>query len=135
MSRLPLILTLLSGLGMGACQGPKQAVSSSQTEASATVANAVRAWEVVLGGRVIGVVVEFAEVGGGRGFHSIRNAHHQELGMVDEHGRTWRYRAHSDEPDWLVTGTVFDGTRAILGVGEEAEVYEVSLETLLREAH
>lgn len=96
--------------------------------------NPVRAWEIASDGSVIGVVVLFEEFRGSRSFYSVRNKDQQELGLVDEHGRAWRYHAHETEPAWLVTGTVFDGVRAILGVGPEAAVYEVPLATLLREA-
>lgn len=93
-----------------------------------------RAWEVVAGGRVVGVVVEFREAGQPRRFFSVRNPEQQELGLVDEHGRAWRSRAHEDEPEWLGTGTVAEGATRILGLESTATLFEVPLSTLAREA-
>jgi hypothetical protein len=99
----------------------------------ATWSAPARAWEVVSGGRVLGVVVEFREEQGGRGFHSVRNGQQQELGLVDAHGRAWRFRAHEDEPEWLGSGTVAEGAARILGLSGTATLFEVPLETLARE--
>lgn len=93
------------------------------------------AWELVLGGRVVGVVVEFDDADGARRFFSVRNPAHQELGMVDAHGRWWRYHPHEEEAEWLGTGTVSEGAREILGLERAPEVYEVELQTLSAEAH
>lgn len=121
-----LILPLIAG----GCLGPNQQSLRDRNEAVAAVSQAVRAWEIVLDGVVQGIVVEFEELGGERGFYSVRNASHQELGMVDELGRSWRYQVHAPEPDWLGTGTVLEGARKILGLPEGAEGFEVPLETL-----
>lgn len=98
------------------------------------MSHAARAWELVQDGRVVGVVVEFEENAGERHFFSVRNPDQQELGMVDEHGRAWRFVPHSDEPEWLGTGTVLEGARRVLQLDPEAAAFEVGLETLAREA-
>jgi hypothetical protein len=126
------LVLLLPLLGAG-CLGPNQQSLRDRNEATATAAEAVRAWEIVLDGEVRGRVIEFAELGGERGFHSVRNARHQELGMIDDLGRSWRYQPHADEPDWLGTGTVLEGARAILNLPESAEGFEVPLATLRKE--
>lgn len=102
----------------------------SDPEAQVTISSAARAWHVVQDGRVLGILVEFEERDGPRGFFSVRNPQHQELGMVDEHGRSWRYRPHAEEPEWLGTGTVLEGVRGILGLGPGAELVEVDLALL-----
>lgn len=102
----------------------------NEAEAQVTISAAVRAWEVVEAGRVVGVLVEFEERGGERRFFSARNPEQQELGMIDEQGRAWRYRPHASEPEWLGTGTVSEGVRRILELGTGAELLEVTLEVL-----
>ena len=83
-------------------------------------------------GRVLGELVHFqspeiATVA----YWSVRNRHGQELGLVDRLGRAWRRRPHA-EPEWLMTGTVEEGARMILGVPPEALLVEVSLDSLAR---
>ncbi len=124
---------LILPLAAASCLGPDQQSLHDRTEVTAAVAEPVRAWEIVMDGQVLGIIVQFAELGGERGFHSVRNAQHQELGMVDDLGRSWRYQAHAPEPDWLGTGTIFQGARAILDLPESAEAFEVPIETLRSE--
>ncbi|MFT6364299.1 MAG: hypothetical protein ACJAZ8_002724, partial [Planctomycetota bacterium] len=63
----------------------------------------------------IGWLVRFQEDGeGGRSFYSVRNLHHQELGLVDTHGRAWRFEPFDREPNWLGSGSVPDGVSRIL---------------------
>lgn len=97
------------------------------------VARPVRAWELVQADRVVGVVVEFAEEEGRR-FYSVRNAWHQELGLVDENGRAWRYRPHERDADWLGSGTVAEGAARVLGLEGDAAVFEVELASLHADA-
>ncbi len=89
------------------------------------------AFELVERGRVVGVVVEFVELGGDRRFFSVRNDLQQELGLVDQDGRFWRYRAHGEEDaEWIGTGTVLQGAIRILEAHEGCELFEVDLELL-----
>jgi hypothetical protein len=89
------------------------------------------AWRAIEGPRSLGFVLRF-EPSSGRhaAFHSVRNVWNQELGLVDAEGRAWRYRPHAREPLWLGTGTVLDGTRAILSAGEDLELLPVDLSEL-----
>lgn len=89
-------------------------------------AEAVFAWEVREGGALVGHVVRFAtSETRPKTWYSIRNAHQQELGLVDADGRAWRYRPHQREPEWLGTGTVAKGARLVLGAGEGAEMIAI----------
>lgn len=75
---------------------------------------AVRRLLVVHEGRQLGELVRFEAANSGQGaYWSVRNRHGQELGLVDQLGRAWRRRAHA-QPEWLATGTVEQGARAIL---------------------
>lgn len=117
-------------LGLLSCQTQVRQAEVIHSEAELSFLEANRAWEVVQDGRVVGSVVEFEEGQGERRFFSVRNARHQELGMVDVLGRAYRYRAHADEPEWLGTGTVIEGTQGILDLEAMPELYEVPLQLL-----
>lgn len=92
---------------------------------------AVFAWEVREGDRVLGYVVRMqtGEVPS-KTHYSVRNEHRQELGLVDADGRAWRYRAHEREPEWLGTSTVTNGARLILGASDEAQMIITDLARL-----
>jgi hypothetical protein len=80
-------------------------------------------WRVVEDGELLGYVVRFEDPADAlRSFFSIRNALHQELGVVDRHGRCFRYEPHVRGARWVSTGTVLEGARGILGAGERAEL-------------
>ena len=76
----------------------------------------------------IGWLVRFHEDGeNGRSFYSVRNQHHQELGLVDTHGRAWRFEPFEKEPNWLGSGSVSDGVSRILSPGSPVILTEKSL--------
>ena len=50
----------------------------------------------------------------------VQNLHGQDLGIVDELGRAWRYRPHQ-EPKFLGTWSVEEGALRILGVYESPQ--------------
>jgi hypothetical protein len=133
---LPTILSCsLLILGVS-CRVQVHERSVGESTVPLTTALPTRAFEVVEHGEVVGVVVEFTETGGGRRFFSIRNESQQELGMVDDRGRYWRFRAHWEstqdgESEWIGTGTVLNGATLILGLGNEIELYEVSIGQLV----
>jgi hypothetical protein len=90
-------------------------------------AAAVRAWQLVHDGRAAGSLVRFEESRGPQRFlFSVRNVHGQDLGLIDEQGRAWRFRPF-DSAEWITTGTVADGARAILDIGPDARLVEVPL--------
>jgi len=65
-----------------------------------------------------------------RAFYSVRNREGQEIGIVDLHGRAWRYHAHVSESEWLGTGTVFEGALKILGGSSAGTPVEVDVRRL-----
>lgn len=131
--RAPALLALAALAG---CRTEvQQQHPASVTAPDPALARPSAAWELVHDGRVVGVVVEFVEGATGRRFFSVRNAAQQELGMVDQDARAWRYRPHEEEAEWLGTGTVLEGAARILSLEGAAEAYEVPLDTLTREAH
>ena len=90
----------------------------------------VRAWEVWADERLQGSVVRYEDPADStKAYFSVRNREQQELGMIDVQGRTWRYRPHALEPEWLGTSTVLEGTRRILG-GGAPRLIEVGLDRL-----
>ena len=124
--RILALVPLLLALG---CQTRVVTSPAWSAEAVPAYSQAARAWEVVERGQVVGVVIEF-DAQGGRRFYSVRNAWHQELGLVDSMGRAWRYRPHAREADWLGSGTLIEGAAQVLGIGGQAELFEVRLEQL-----
>ncbi len=100
-------------------------VTVLETRTSAPPAPAVaslpsEAWAVQdASGDELGLVVRFEEIapdleGPPRTFLSVRNLHGQELGLVDDKGRAWRYRPHAAEPDWVGTAGSTEGVALIL---------------------
>lgn len=82
-------------------------------------------WEVREGSQLLGFVVRFGEPEQEeQGFFSVRNPNHQELGMIDWQGRSYRYHAHEPDPTWLGTGTIKEGVRRILDAGGGLELVE-----------
>lgn len=124
------ILALAFATAFG-CHTTVRSSPASKGSAAPMLSQARRAWEVVETDRVIGVVVEFNALGNDpRRFFSVRNAWHQELGLVDAVGRAWRYQPHEVEAEWLGTGTVIEGAARILGSRPDAELVEVRLDAL-----
>ena len=112
-----LVATLL--LPLGAC------LTVAERHVPAAPATAVaalpgEAWTAHGGtGEELGFVVRFEEAapdleGTPRTFLSVRNRHGQELGLVDDLGRAWRYRPHALDPAWVGTGSVAEGVARIL---------------------
>ncbi len=92
---------------------------------------AERGWLVHDGqDRVVGSVVRYEELSGERRFlYSVRNLHGQDMGIVDQLGRAYRYRPHGD-PEWVCTGPVQEGVLAILGQEHTGGLSEIPLEKL-----
>ncbi len=129
-------LLLFLPIGLGACQTQTTRRAFRDVQAGAPLrAEAQEAWEVVAGGRVVGVTVRFAtSESPPRRFFSVRNEFQQELGFIDADGRCYRYQAGEAQARWLGSGTVRDGVLLILELGPESELSEVELEQLAREA-
>jgi hypothetical protein len=74
-------------------------------------------------------VVLFQERGLARdSIYVVRNPWHQDLGLIDGHGRAYRYVPHLEEPVWVGSGTVSAGARAILGLADDCELIEIEEE-------
>jgi len=79
------------------------------------------AWEILAAdNEPLGFVVRFEENAPAgdqaRAFYSVRNRFQQELGLVDDLGRSWRFQPHAKEPAWLGSGSVAEGVGRILDI-------------------
>lgn len=107
--------------------------TSSPPPAPAITAAADSAWEVTsTEGKLLGFLVRFEEnrpqEDVARAFFSVRNVYLQELGMVDDLGRSWRFEPHSKEPAWLGSGSIAEGTGQIFDT--QIELSRTSLDAL-----
>ena len=92
-------------------------------------AAAERAWDVLVGGDLVGHVVHFSsEDAPEQSVYMVRNDYDQDLGWVDHLGRAYRLLPHHRDPAWVGTGTVSQGVERILRIEGEATMVEVSLE-------
>jgi hypothetical protein len=115
-------------LAVLACTTTRTVEPAGASNARAQQLRPERTWHLLENGEPRGVVVQFAasaEPGARRPlYYSVQNARRQELGMIDAQGRAWRYEVHQREAHWLLTGTLLEGARAILGAGPAAELAE-----------
>jgi len=96
-----------------------------QAPAILHTAQATSFWEVVGAEGTTGWVVFFSSrQAPEESFYSVRNAWHQELGIVDSLGIAWRYRPHDSEAEHVATGTLRDGVVAILHTSVPAQLIE-----------
>lgn len=91
-----------------------------------------RAWEIREGELLLGHLVAFES--GERTMYMVRNPWHQDIGLIDEFGRAYRYLPHHREPAWVGTGTVAQGVAEILEAGEECQLVETALPSAALEA-
>lgn len=88
----------------------------------------VRAWDVRSNGRTLGSLIRYEDPSDSeRAMFIARDREQHDLGLVDVHGRAWRYVLKSREPEWLGTGTVTHATALIFAVAGEVELVEVPL--------
>ncbi|MBI5361730.1 MAG: hypothetical protein HZA53_01035, partial [Planctomycetes bacterium] len=117
---------LASFLLAAACRTTSATAPAGLREVTATRAKLMQSFEVRSRAVLAGYVLRYAsDEEPPRTYFVVRNREHQDLGLVDALGRAWCYRAHEREPEWITTGTVLQGARAILGV--EADVVLVEL--------
>lgn len=117
------------------CQQVSHRAPPGLSHAAPTLCRPSSAWEVVHAGSVVGVVVQFSDLQeASRRFFSVRNAHQQELGLVDALGRAWRFRPHGADAECLGSGSMLSGAARILGVDGACQLFEVPLEALEAEA-
>jgi hypothetical protein len=113
------------------CRTTRARAPVDPADAQPVHSSAVRAWRVVEAGAVRGWVISFREdARDPREFFAVQNELRQELGLIDSQGRAWRYRPFQTEPEHLLSSTLADGARAILGTSADAKLEEVSLAVL-----
>jgi len=129
--RRTLGLSLAFAAAIAACRTTSTTRAPGPESVEITQAAPARAWELWSAGRYLGAVVRFEErVDPARFFYSVRNREGQEMGIVDLHGRAYRYRAHARDSEWLGTGPVFDGARRILDSTDAPQAVEVDVARL-----
>ncbi len=100
-------------------------VSSTPTPA-VRVGTRARTWEVQCGGETLGLVVLFADRRRTQdSIYVVRNAWHQDLGLIDTLGRAFRYLPHHEEPVWVGSGTIAAGAQHIFGTASACELIEL----------
>ena len=104
---------------LAACHGPQGPPPVPRVVERAVMAE-VR--PILADGVLVGSLATYENAAGKRLWvRVIRNAHGQDLGLIDTRGRVWRYIPHGEalavpEPDLL------RALGLVLGVGEEAQV-------------
>ncbi|MDP6762083.1 MAG: hypothetical protein QF903_06855 [Planctomycetota bacterium] len=128
------LLALLVGLALAACVQVSERSPVGVVRGEPALCRPAAAWEVVCEGAVVGVVIEFREQGdASRRFFSVRNAHQQELGLVDGHGRAWRFSPHTAETECVGSGPLLEGAARILTLEGACRLFDVDLEALQTE--
>jgi hypothetical protein len=123
---------LLRPLLLFACALPAACTTESHSQLagpqSALITRTLpaRAWFVRDDGVIVGSVLLYSDPAQPTtGYYSVRNPNGQVLGMVDLAGRSWRYRIHEEQPEWLGTGPVAEGVRRILGTSALTSLEEL----------
>lgn len=129
-ARIAMLASLTLGSFMPACRTTTTLEPAGLDRAVLTPVPAVRAWVVLDEGDICGSVVRYSERGqDGRFLYVVRNLWDQDLGVIDELGRAWRRVPH-EEDRWIGTGTVAEGVRTILDVGQTCALSEQPIETV-----
>jgi hypothetical protein len=124
------LLTSLCTLS-SACTTTREQIPVNAESAVVQRLRPERAWRVVDADQTIGFVVSFVDPARStRCSYSVRNPLHQELGTIDELGRTWRFLPHQRDAEWVCTTTLRDGTARLLGASAGACLEEVGLDEL-----
>lgn len=121
---LPFFLALMAGCRTTVVEriAPAPAVAVQR-------ASAVRSWDVVEAGSVVGRVVLYEDAGAREdAVYIVQNPLSQDLGLIDGLGRAWRYRPHEEQAQWIMTGTISEGAASILGAGTSCSLEETSLQ-------
>ena len=92
------------------------------------------AWSVEKLDQAAGYVVRYSSGGEDVHYFSVRNLDHQELGMLDSHGRAWRFAPHAREATFLGSGTASEGAARILGLDNSIRLEPISLSELSAQA-
>jgi hypothetical protein len=120
-------LLLLLALGQVGCRTPPPARSGEYEIVRGTPERSFEVWSQ---GRLVGLAQRYLAQGlDGRGWTVVQNAFGQDLGLLDEHGRAWRYRPFGAEPELLGAFDTSEGAARILGLAPEGlELRERALE-------
>jgi len=119
------ILVLLAGCRTVEIRSPISATGEIKVGVPA------RAWEVVHGERELaGLVILFEGARASESIYVVRNVWQQDLGLIDNHGRAYRYLPHHRSPAWVGSGSVSQGVERILAL-EDCRLFEVPF----RETH
>lgn len=127
-------LALLSCV-LSACQTVELRESAGVLDSPPVTSAAAVGFELRCGGKRCGTLIHYQEQGptsssARRSFYSVRNELDQAIGLIDVHGRAYRFRPHQAEAEWLGTGTVLEGAQRVLGSSGACELVELSLEQL-----
>lgn len=132
MSKSSLNLLLVAALA-SACTTTTHSRTYHGDPVSPTLAVPTRAWRAAPAGMesvTLGYVVQFDPTGDDRdGYWSVRNAYHQDLGLVDALGRAWRFEPHVEGAHLLGSGTVAEGVGSILSA-PPVTLIDVGLDSL-----
>ncbi len=121
-----LVLLLVAAASSGCETTERRQPWAAETPVVVQAAPA-RAWEIRRDAELLGYMVAFGGDGGDTTLYVVRNAWHQDLGVIDAFGRAYRYLPHHREPAWVGTGTVARGVAGILGLEGECELLETEL--------
>jgi hypothetical protein len=88
-----------------------------------------RRFEARFEGEKVGLALRFRAEGlGERGWTVVQNPWGQDLGLLDEHGRAWRYRPFGQEPELLGACATVEGVARILELDpQRLELVELPL--------
>lgn len=122
---------LVAAVPVSCIQTESSRLASPADSARIRTARADRAWRLVEGGELRGIVVRFASpTNTSESFYSVRNHWQQELGLVDSLGIAWRYRPHERDAERVTAGTVLEGAIALLEASTACSLEEMELSQL-----
>ena len=126
-------------LSLAACVVTRERQPAPIPVGSPVVGRAEAAWRVLAGDEVVGFAMRYhpmdserlapQEAGHGP-WYAVQNRWNQELGMIDELGRAWRYRPHRNGPQWLGSGTIEEGVQKVLELNGALVLEEIPLDEL-----
>jgi hypothetical protein len=130
---IPALLWALCAAGAllaPACRGPRP---PTRGEYEIVRGQPERRFEARFEGEKVGLALRFRAEGlGERGWTVVQNPWGQDLGLLDEHGRAWRYRPFGQEPELLGACATAEGVARILELDpQRLELVELPLGTAL----
>ncbi|MBI1380390.1 MAG: hypothetical protein GC161_04805 [Planctomycetaceae bacterium] len=81
------------------------------------VSQPTEVWRVLQDNNAVGWLVRYTPTNDPKdAFLSVRNAWHQELGLIDAESRWWRFLPHERDPQLIGAGATAEGVAAILAL-------------------